>query len=157
MKILITGFEPFGSRKTNNSWEVAKAFRNRDEIKVLQLPVSFSRSHGLVIDQIEKQCYDLILMIGETSSTNDYLRLERVAINLKDSINTDNDEVIADEEILVEDASPAYFTKFPLKKIVAKLKESGYPAKISNSAGTFVCNSLYFNILHYIETNKLTT
>ena len=157
MKILITGFEPFGSRKTNNSWEVAKAFRNRDEIKVLQLPVSFSRSHCLVIDQIEKQCYDIVLMLGETSSTNDYLRLERVAINLKDSINTDNDEVIADEEILVEDASPAYFTKFPLKKIVAKLKESGYPAKVSNSAGTFVCNSLYFNILHFIETNNLTT
>ena len=157
MKILITGFEPFGSRKTNNSWEVAKVFRNRDKIKVLQLPVSFSRSHGLVIDQIEKQCYDIILMLGETSSTNDYVRLERVAITLKDSINPDNDEVIADEEILIEDASTAYFTKFPLKKIAGKLKDAGYSVKVSNSAGTFVCNSLYFNILHYVETNKLTT
>ena len=157
MRILITGFEPFGSRKTNNSWEVAKAFRNRDEIKVLQLPVSFSRSHCLVIDQIEKQSFDLVIMLGETSTSKDHIRLERVAINLKDSINTDNDDVIADEEILVEDASSAYFTKFPLKKIVGKLKELGYPAKVSNSAGTFVCNSLYFHILYYIETYRLPT
>ncbi|MCH5236731.1 MAG: pyroglutamyl-peptidase I, partial [Muribaculaceae bacterium] len=76
----------------------------------------------------------------------------RVAINLKDSINTDNDDIIADEEIIIEGASNAYFTKFPVKKIASKLKEIGYPVKITNSAGTFVCNSLYFNILHYIET-----
>ena len=155
MKILITGFEPFGSRKTNNSWEVAKAFRNKYEIKVLQLPVSFSQSHCLVIDQIEKQCYDIVLMLGETSSTNDNFRLERVAINLKDSINADNDGIKPDEEMLIQEAPNAYFTKFPLKKIAGQLKEAEYPVKVSNSAGTFVCNSLYFNILHYIETNKL--
>ena len=157
MNILITGFEPFGSRKANNSWEVAKAFKNSNEIKVLCLPVSFSRAHNVVIDLIKKQSFDLIIMLGETSSTNDYIRLERVAINLKDSINRDNDNIIADEEILIEDASPAYFTKFPLKKIAGKLKETGYRIKISNSAGTFVCNCLYFNILHYIEANKLST
>lgn len=157
MNILITGFEPFGSRKANNSWEVAKAFKNRNEIKVICLPVSFSRAHNIVIDLIKKQSFDLIIMLGETSSTNDYIRLERVAINLKDSINRDNDDIIADEEILIEDASPAYFTKIPLKKIAGKLKAIEYPVKISTSAGTFVCNSLYFHTLHYIEATKLTT
>ena len=61
MKILITGFEPFGSRKTNNSWEVVKTFKNRDQVKVLCLPVSFSRAHWGVIDQIEKQHFDIII------------------------------------------------------------------------------------------------
>lgn len=157
MNILITGFEPFGSHKTNNSWEIVKALKNRNEIKILCLPVSFSRAHDEVLDLIKKQSFDLIIMLGETSSTNDYIRLERVAINLKDSINKDNDAITADEELLVEDAALAYFTKFPVKKIAGQLKEEGYPVKVTNSAGTFVCNSLYFNILHYIETNKLTT
>ena len=156
MTILITGFEPFGSRKTNNSWEVIKAFKNKDGVKVLCLPVSFSRAHNVVIDLLKKQSFDIIIMLGETSSTNDCLRLERVAINLKDSSNPDNDEVIADEEILIGNAPVAYFTKFPVKKIAGKLKEAGYLVKVTNSAGTFVCNGLYFNILHYIETNKLT-
>ena len=157
MTILITGFEPFGSRKTNNSWEIVKSIRNRNEIKVLQLPVSFSRSHCLVIDQIEKQHFDIIIMLGETSVSIDHIRLERVAINFKDSINGDNDGLKPDEEILIKNAPNAYFTKIPIKKIVDKLKEANYPVKVSNSAGTFVCNSLYFHILHYVETNKLMT
>ena len=157
MNILITGFEPFGARKANNSWEVVKAFKNRKDIKVLYLPVSFSRAHKVVIELIKKQPFNLIIMLGETSATNDYIRLERVAINFKDSINTDNDNIIANEEILVEEAPKAYFTKIPVKKIMGQLKESGYPVRITNSAGTFVCNSLYYHILHYIETNKLTT
>lgn len=157
MNILITGFEPFGSRKMNNSWEVVKTFKNKDKVKVLCLPVSFSRAHQAVIDQIEKQHFDIIIMLGESSSTNDFLRLERVAINLKDSIIRDNDEAIADEEILIENGATAYFTKFPVKKTARKLKESGFSINLSNSAGTYVCNSLYYHILHYIDSNKLTT
>ena len=111
----------------------------------------------IVIEEMTRAFYDVIILLGETSATKDYIRLERVAINLKDSINPDNDGIIADEEILVEDAPNAFFTKFPVKKIVDKLKETKYPVKVSNSAGTFVCNSVYFNILHYMETNKLTS
>ena len=157
MSILITGFEAFGSRKTNNSFEIAKAFKNRDDVKVLCLPVSFADAHREVINQIEKQSFDIIIMLGETASTNDCLRLERVAINLKDSITTDNDGIAANEEILIEGAPNAYLTKFSIRKITHYLKGAGYPVKESNSAGTFICNSLYFHVLHYIETYKLTT
>ena len=157
MTILITGFEPFGCHKTNNSWEVVKTFKNRDRVKVLCLPVSFSRAHYDVIDQLEKQYFDVIIMLGETSVSEDYIRLERVAINFKDSVNGDNDGENPDEEILINGAPVAYFTKFPVKKVARQLKEAGYPVKVTNSAGTFVCNSLYFNILHYIEKNQLNT
>ena len=157
MTILITGFEPFGCHKTNNSWEVVKTFKNRDRVKVLCLPVSFSRSYCGVIDQIKKQSFDVIIMLGETSSTNDYVRLERVAINYKDSIKPDNDGILADDEEIITTAPKAYFTSFPIKKICEKIKDKGHKIKVTNSAGTFVCNSLYFNILHYIEVNQLST
>ena len=157
MNILITGFEPFGKRNKNNSWDVAKSFNGKESFTVLLLPVSFSGAYKEVIEEIEKHSYDIIIMIGETSSSVDHIRLERVAINFKDSINVDNDGIKADEEMIIQEAPNAYFTKFPLKKIVSQLKEAEYPVKVSNSAGTFVCNSLYFNILHYIETNQLNT
>ena len=157
MNILITGFEPFSARKANNSWEVAKSFNEMESFTVLLLPVSFSRAYKEVIDEIEKHSYDIIIMIGETLSSIDHIRLERVAINFKDSVNGDNDGEKPDEEILINGAPVAYFTKFPVKKVARQLKEAGYPVKVTNSAGTFVCNSLYFNILHYIEANKLST
>ena len=157
MNILITGFEPFGNHNKNNSWDIAKSFKGTESVIVLQLPVSFSQAHKEVIDQIEKHSFEIIIMLGEASSFVDYIRLERVAINFKDSINGDNDGLKPDEEILIKNAPNAYFTKFPLKRIACKLKATEYPVKISTSAGTFVCNSLYFHTLHYIEATKLTT
>lgn len=154
MRVLITGFEPFGSRSLNNSWEIIKSFEDREGIDILLLPVSFSRAHKIAIDKISKGNYGLIIMIGETSSNNDYIRLERLAINLKDSINPDNDGEVANENPLLHNCSNAYFTKFSVKESAKYLKELGYKVKVSNSAGTFVCNSLYYHVLHFLNTNN---
>ena len=155
MRILITGFEPFGSRNINISGEVAKAFEGKENINVILLPVSFKQSHIKVIEAIDTNKYDIILLLGETSVTKDCIRLERLAINFMDSINPDNDGIYANEEKLIEEAPPAYFTKFPIKPISSSLREKGYKIKITNSAGTFVCNSLYFHVLHHIESHNL--
>ena len=156
MRILICGFEPFGGKEVNNAWEVAKQYEGKEGIKVVKIPVSFQHAHKIIIGEINRNRYDLIIMLGETSVTPDNLRMERVAINYKDSVNPDNDGIIADDEEIISSAPKAYFTSFPVKKICEKIKEKGHKIKVTNSAGTFVCNSLYFHILHYIETNNLS-
>ena len=155
MNILLSGFEPFGDRSVNNSWEVAKEFYGASDIDVLKLPVSFNRAHRVVEEALKKQHYDLVLMLGETSTTTDYVRLERLAINYKDSVKPDNDGVSADDEEIIIDAPKAYFTPFPVKKIFLDLKEKGHKVKVTNSTGTFVCNSTYYHILHYISEHNL--
>lgn len=155
MNILLSGFEPFGDRSVNNSWEMAKEFDGASNIDVLKLPVSFNRAHRVVEEALKKQHYDLILMLGETSATTDYVRLERLAINYKDSSNPDNDGIIADDEELIANAPKAYFTEFPVKKVATILKEKGRKVKVTNSTGTYVCNSVYFNIMHYLSDKKL--
>lgn len=157
MNVLLCGFEPFGERMVNNAWEVAKKYEGIEEIKVLKIPVSFRNAHEIVIGEINKNLYDLIIMLGETSFTPDNIRLERIAINYKDSTRPDNDGIVADDESIITLAPKAYFTHFPVKRICDIIKGKGFKIKVTNSTGTFVCNSLYFNILHYIETNKLTT
>lgn len=155
MRMLLCGFEPFGGRVVNNTWEVAKEFEGSPNIGVLKVPVSFERAHLFVEDVLKKQHYAFVLMLGETSFTTDYVRLERLAINYKDSSKPDNDGVIADDEEIVVDAPKAYFTAFPVKKIATTLKEKGFKVKVTNSTGTFVCNSVYYNILHFLSENKL--
>lgn len=157
MKVLLCGFEPFGEREVNNAWEVAKQFKGLEEIKVLKIPVSFQNAHEIVIEEINSNQYDSIIMLGETSFTLDNVRLERLAINYKDSVKPDNDGIFADDEEIISMAPKAYFTSFPVKRICENIKGKGHKIKVTNSTGTFVCNSLYYNILHYIETNKLKT
>lgn len=157
MKILLSGFEPFRNRKTNQSWEISKKFIGSDNVKVVLLPVSFSKAHRILITELESDVFDLVIMLGETASTSDAVRLERVAINLKDSEAPDNDGVSPDEEEIIKNAPKAYFTGLPLKKYRAFLKGKGYKVKITNSAGSFVCNSVYYNILHYLAEKELPT
>lgn len=155
MRILLCGFEPFGQRSVNNAWEVVRQFTGRDDVDVIQVPVSFSRAHATLLRALERQHYDAVVMVGETSFTKNAVRLERVAINYMDSAKPDNDGVTADDEPLIPGAPKAYFTTFPVKRVAGALLEQSHKVKVTNSTGTFVCNSIYYNILHHIETNGL--
>lgn len=155
MRTLICGFEPFGDRHVNNAWEIARRFEEMPEMDIIRVKVSFENSYTEIIDALRKKHYDLIVIMGETGFTTDYVRLERLAINYKDSSKPDNDGVTADDEEIIIDAPKAYFTAFPVKKIATTLKEKGHKIKVTNSTGTFVCNSTYYHILHYISEHNL--
>lgn len=155
MEILLCGFEPFGERDINNAWEVVKQFQGVPGIDILKLPVSFEKSHRVIIEALSRKYYDLILIMGETGFTTEYVRLERLAINYKDTVKPDNDGMIADDEEVIIDAPKAYFTSFPIKKIFLDLKEKGHKIKVTNSTGTFVCNSTYYQLLHYLSEHNL--
>ena len=157
MRTLITGFEPFGLRKANMSMEMARKFVGRSGVDVLLLPVSFSRAPRLMSEQLRLVPYDWVIMLGETSATKDCIRLERVAVNLKDSVGADNDEVVADEEPIQPNGPNAYFTNVPIKQWCVQLGAEGYKVKVSNTAGTFVCNCLYYSVLQYIRRHRSPT
>ena len=156
MRSLICGFEPFGERDINNAWEIAKRFEGILETDIIKLPVSFEKSYSEIIEALHKNQYDLVIIMGETGFTTDYVRLERLAINYKDSLKPDNDGVTADDEEVIIDAPKAYFTRFPIKKVFLDLKEKGYKIKVTNSTGTFVCNSTYYHVLHHISEHALS-
>ena len=156
MNILISGFEPFDNREVNNSWEIAKRFGECSDIDVLRVPVSFQKAQDVIIEALGRKNYDLVIMLGETSLTSECVRLERLAINFRDSVRPDNEGYIANDEELVEKASKAYFSTLPIKKYTTYLKDLGYKLKASNSAGTFVCNSLYYHTLRYLEENGIS-
>lgn len=157
MKILISGFEPFGGREVNNSWEIAKRFGACADIDVTGVPVSFTTAHDVIIGALRRKKYDLVIMLGETSYTSEYVRLERLAINYRDSVKPDNEGYIANDEELVENAPKAYFSTIPVKEYTTYLKGLGYKVKATNSTGTFVCNSLYYQVLRYIDENGSDT
>lgn len=147
MKILLTGFEPFGGSDTNVSSEVASMFSldsiDGCEIVVAQLPVSFKRVGKILSQLIELHRPDIILMLGQAGN-REKISIERIAVNLMDSKMGDNDGYCPNEQSVVTGAENALFSNMPLKKIVENWRNTGIDAVISNSAGLYVL----YNALH---------
>lgn len=151
MKILLTGFEPFGGNATNVSSEVASTFSPHSiegsEIVVAQLPVSFKRVGKILSQLIELHRPDIILMLGQAGN-REKISIERIAVNLMDSKMGDNDGYCPNEQSVVTGAENAFFSNMPLKKIVENWHSTGIEAIISNSAGLYVCNCTLYNALY---------
>ena len=158
MKILLTGFEPFGGNATNVSSEVASTFLPHSiegsEIVVAQLPVSFKRVGKILSQLIELHRPDIILMLGQAGN-REKISIERIAVNLMDSKMGDNDGYCPNEQSVVTGAENALFSNMPLKKIVENWRNTGIDAVISNSAGLYVCNCTLYNALHIAHQKEL--
>ncbi len=150
MKVLVTGFEPFLQNRQNSSWAVAEkvaAFRIDGVLIVAeQLPVSFDRVGDRLRELVAKHSPNLIILLGQAGGI-DYVKVERVALNLMDAQKADNDGYIPDEEPININAPTALFTSTPIKSLVAELERKGIPVKLSNSCGLYVCNRTYFEAL----------
>lgn len=129
MRILITGFEPFGVDNLNSSQETVKAVAcdEFDDIEVVIgiLPVSFKRGGSAICDFINEIEPDVLIMLGQSGKSG-CIKIERVALNLIDSAKGDNDGYAPDEEIICIDAPSAYFTQMPVKKICDCLMQTSY-------------------------------
>lgn len=157
MKILVTGFEPFGMEKINPSYEVVKRLDSRildSDIIKLQVPTVFYKSINTVIKTIKEETPDVILMIGQAGGRYN-ITVERIGININDARIQDNEGNKPMDEVIDNEGLPAYFSSIPVRKIVEELIKNNIPASISNSAGTYVCNHLLYGILDYIYKNKL--
>ena len=158
MKILLTGFEPFGGNATNVSSEVASTFSPHSiegsEIVVAQLPVSFKRVGKILSQLIELHRPNVILMLGQAGK-REKISIERIAVNLMDSKMGDNDGYCPNEQSVVTGAENALFSNMPLKKIVENWRNTGIDAVISNSAGLYVCNCAFYNAIHLAHQKEL--
>ena len=144
VRILVTAFEPFGGSDTNISQRVLDAILA--DVAKLLLPVSFRRAPEVLNEAIEQFQPDVIIAMGQAAE-GDKIRLERLAINMMDSAKGDNDGYLPDEELICPEAPLALKTSLPVKQLCADCINAGLPTKVSNSAGLYVCNCIYFEAL----------
>ncbi|WP_408098046.1 pyroglutamyl-peptidase I [Peredibacter sp. HCB2-198] len=153
MRILISGFEAFGGRSTNPT---ALLVRNIQEgklraseglnIESILLPVTFEKAFHVLEEKIHSFKPDMVLSFGLASSRHE-INLERVAINCLDAEIDDNNGHRPIDRPISEGGEAAYFSTLPLRQFESALKERNLPVKISNSAGTFVCNYLFYKLM----------
>lgn len=154
MKILVTGFDPFGNDVINPAIEAVKRLPDTidgAEIIKLEIPTVFYKSAEVVKEAIEKEKPDYVLNIGQAGGRFE-LTPERVAINMDDARIEDNEGQQPIDIPIVEDGAPAYFSQLPIKAMVDYMRKADVPASVSNTAGTFVCNHIMYQSLHLTNT-----
>ena len=154
MKILVTGFDPFGADLINPAIEAVKKLPDEIdgvEIIKLEIPTVFYESAEVMSDAIEKEQPDYVLNIGQAGGRAE-MTPERVAINLDDARIPDNEGQQPIDIEIREDGEPAYFSKLPIKAMVDYMRKENIPASVSNTAGTFVCNHIMYQSLYLAMT-----
>ena len=151
-KILLTGFEPFGGESINPSWEAVLKVQEPEGIKIFrqQIPVEFETCLPTAEEAIREFQPDCVLCVGMAGG-RDAVTPERIAINLDDARIPDNAGQKPCDKPILPDGPAAYFTTLPAKRIVEEIENSGIRARLSYTAGTFVCDHLLYGLLHLAE------
>ena len=153
MKILVTGFDPFGGERVNPALEAVKSLPSEihgAEIHWVEIPTVFYKSAEVLETAIVHFQPDAVLCIGQAGGRAS-LTPERVAINQDDARIPDNQGNQPIDEPIRMDGEVAYFSTLPIKAMVQAIKEEGLPATVSNTAGTFVCNHLMYQALYLAD------
>ena len=153
MKILVTGFDPFGGESVNPAYEAVKLLPDvigGAEIFKLEIPTVFSLSGPAVEEGIRKYQPDVVICVGQAGGRAS-ISVEKVAINFVDARIPDNNGEQPLDEPLQADGPAAYFATLPVKAMVQHVKEAGLPCYLSFTAGTYVCNSIMYNVLYMCE------
>jgi len=156
-KLLITGFEPFGKDSINASWEAVSRLPDEVgdyELMRLQIPTVFGLASKTVLEAAKAFCPDVILCIGQ-AGRRDSVTPELVALNLRDAAIADNAGNAPQDEPVVEGGENAYFSSVPSRVIVDAVKASGIPCVLSYSAGVYVCNDLFYTLLHHYHKTAI--
>ncbi|WP_410982999.1 pyroglutamyl-peptidase I [Bacillus cereus] len=155
--VLLTGFEPFGGEEMNPAWEVAKQLDGQaiGDYKIVskQVPTVFHKSLQVLQSYMEEIEPEVIICIGQAGGRPD-ITVERIAINVDDARIADNEGNQPIDEPIIEEGPAAYWSTLPLKAIVKKLREEGIPASVSQTAGTFVCNHLFYGLMHMLVKSE---
>lgn len=155
MKVLITGFTPFGGEDINPAYEAVKNLEeviNGAEVIKREISTVFHKSIDELDNLIKIESPDIVICVGQAGGRFD-ISLERVAINIDDARIADNEGNQPIDEKIYDEGDNAYFSSLPIKAMVRRIREGGIPASISNTAGTFVCNHLMYGLL-YLINNK---
>lgn len=153
MKILITGFNPF-NKETINPSLMLLPYYNKNNIITLPLNVEYNLDATKVIDVIKKEEPDLVLLLGQAGGRKK-VTIESVALNIQNATICDNGDNLRKHEVIIKDAPIAYQTSIDLVDLINKVNDELFD--ISYHAGTFVCNDLYYQVLHYLNISSVQT
>ncbi len=156
-KVLLTGFEPFGGETINPSWLAVQALHGRKllgrTVVAAQLPTVFDASLKVLNELLREHRPELVVCVGQAGGRN-ALSLERVAINVNDAPIPDNAGAQPIDTPVVGRAPVAYFSSLPIKAMLAALQHEGVRAEVSQTAGTFVCNHVFYGLMRALATNR---
>ena len=153
MKILVTGFDPFGGETVNPALEAVKSLPSEihgAEVHWVAIPTVFYKAAEVLETAIVRYQPDAVLCIGQAGGRAS-LTPERVAINQDDARIPDNQGNQPIDTPIRLNGQAAYFSTLPIKAMVQAIKEEGLPATVSNTAGTFVCNHLMYQALYLAD------
>ena len=145
----MTGFEPFGGADVNPSWEAARLASDR----ALLLPVRFGAALDLAWAAVLERDPAVVLCVGQAAGRG-AVSIERVAVNLADAHIPDNGGATPVDEPVVADGPAAYFATIPVKECVEAVRAEDVPVEVSLSAGLFVCNHVFYGLLHRAATRR---
>ncbi|WP_342560409.1 pyroglutamyl-peptidase I [Psychrobacillus sp. FSL W7-1457] len=157
--LLLTGFEPFLQLTVNPTMKIVEELNgleiNGHRIVGKILPVDFRASGKELLQLLEAEKPDVHISLGLAAGRYK-ITPERVAINVQDG-DVDNKGNRPVDEVIQANGEPGYFSTLPIRKMVEKLIQNGFPAEVSNTAGTYLCNNVMYEALHYAQksNNKL--
>jgi len=153
--VLVTGFDPFDGAAANPSWMAAQALHGRmvagHRIIGARLPTVFGESLGMLRELLHRHRPALVVCTGQAGGRV-ALSLERLAINVDDARIADNAGARPIDTPVVPGGPAAYFTSLPIKAMLAALTGQGINAEVSQTAGTFVCNHVFYGLMHELAT-----
>ncbi|MEQ1773775.1 MAG: pyroglutamyl-peptidase I [Burkholderiales bacterium] len=159
MRALVTGFDPFGGDAINPSYEAVRRLPARIgtlDVATAELPTSFRAATPKLRALIKRERPDIVLCVGLAADRN-VISVERIAVNLAHARVADNDGARPVEKPVIVRAPAAYFSTLPVHDIVAALMHKGLNAEMSLSAGTFVCNHVFYGLMHLIARRQRET
>jgi pyroglutamyl-peptidase len=150
--ILLTGFEPFAGEVLNASWEVARRLHGTltedgSRVIAMQLPCVFGQALRALEERLDSLRPQTVVALGQAGG-GPHVRLERVAINLDDACMADNAGQQPIDVPVVEGGPAGYFSSLPVKAMASALRKAHIPVSVSHSAGTYVCNHVFYGLMH---------
>jgi pyroglutamyl-peptidase len=150
-RVLLTGFDPFDGESLNPSWESVRALDGwvceGASVHARKLPCAFGAAIQTLTEAIDALKPQLVICVGQAGGRAE-VSIERVAINVDDGRICDNAGCQPIDVPIVPGGPAAYFATLPIKAMVRDLRAAGLPAAVSNTAGTFVCNHLFYGLMH---------
>ena len=159
-RVVVTAFEPFGGEHLNASLEVARALEREGvsgvRLTVVELPVVRYQASEEALRVVHELQPDVVILLGEAGGRS-AVSPERVAINLDHFPIADNAGHQPQGEPIVVDGPVGYFSTLPVDAIVEAVEQAGVPAAASSSAGHFLCNRLFYRVMHALVEEGLST
>jgi len=150
--VLLTGFEPFNKADINPAWEAVRALEGwageAFRVEARRLPCVFGEANRVLRALVDELQPDIVIAVGQAGGRAE-ISVERVAINVDDASILDNAGQQPVDRRIVEDGPAAYFATLPIKAMVAAMREKGLEAGVSQTAGTFVCNHVFYGLMHH--------